>query len=193
MKDLRQVLFQYRSYTPIPFLIVMVAFAEPGVVSFAVGLAVTLIGEGIRFWGVAYAGSLTRVTGGVGAPSLIVAGPFARMRNPLYVGNMIMYVGIGLMANALTPWLVVAAGLYFFFQYSMIVSLEEDFLSKEFGEEYHEYRKAVPRFIPRLTRFTSGAAEHQLPSWREGLRSEKRTLQALVLVTGLIVLRWVVV
>ncbi len=171
----------------------MVAFAEPGVVSFAVGLAVTLIGEGIRFWGVAYAGSLTRVTGGVGAPSLIVAGPFARMRNPLYVGNMIMYVGIGLMANALTPWLVVAAGLYFFFQYSMIVSLEEDFLSKEFGEEYHEYRKAVPRFIPRLTRFTSDAAEHQLPSWREGLRSEKRTLQALVLVTGLIVLRWVVV
>lgn len=190
MNDLRQFLFRYRSYTPIPFLVVMVAFAQPTAVSFSAGLAVTVFGELIRFWGVAYAGLLTRVTGNVGAPSLIVAGPFARMRNPLYVGNMILYAGIGIMSNALVPWLVLAAAAYFLFQYWMIVSLEENFLAKEFGEEYTEYHRAVPRFLPRLKPFASDAAAEQHPSWQEALRSETRTLQAIVLVAALIVVRW---
>lgn len=191
MTDFRQKLFHYRGYTPIPFLLVMVVFAEPGLPAFLCGIVILAIGEFTRFWGVAYAGPLTRVTGGVGAPSLVMVGPFSYVRNPLYVGNITMYVGIGIMAGALNPWLVIVAGVYFVFQYTMIVSLEEEFLVKEFGDAYAEYRKNVPRFIPRLTPWTPGDKTGSLPDWKGAVRSEKRTFQAIVLVSLLIVVRWI--
>jgi protein-S-isoprenylcysteine O-methyltransferase Ste14 len=190
VSDFRQTLFHYRGYTPIPFLLVMVLFAEPTGWTMAIGTAVALLGESLRFWGVAYAGSLTRVTGSVGAPEIIVSGPFARTRNPLYLGNILLYTGIGIIANALTPWLVLAALVYFVFQYLSIVSLEEEFLEKEFGAAYQEYKASVPRFVPRLSAFAHPAKEGQKPRWRDALRSERRTLQAIGLVLVLLVVLW---
>ncbi|MCI0707531.1 MAG: isoprenylcysteine carboxylmethyltransferase family protein [Ignavibacteriae bacterium] len=180
--DFRQTLFRYRSYTPIPFLLVMLAFAQPTIETAIVGAILALLGEGMRFWGVAYAGSLTRVTGNVGAPAVIVSGPFAIVRNPLYVGNMLLYVGIGVASNALFPWLVGATAVYFAVQYALIVSAEEEFLEKEFGAGYLEYKKHVPRFFPRLAPYKTSAQSGQQPNWKEAARSEKRTWQAIVLV-----------
>ena len=121
LSEIRQSLFQYRSYTPIPFLIVMALFATPNPVTLVAGFVLTLMGESLRFWGVAYAGSLTRVTGSVGAPEVVTAGPYAYLRNPLYVGNIFMYCGVGIAANDLVPWLVLGALLYFVVDYRMIV------------------------------------------------------------------------
>jgi protein-S-isoprenylcysteine O-methyltransferase Ste14 len=170
----------------------MVLFAIPTSTTMMCGFVLAVLGESLRYWGVAYAGSLTRVTGSVGAPEVVVAGPFARLRNPLYVGNVLMYCGIGVMANALSPWLVLIALLYFAFQYAMIVSLEEDFLEKEFGEGYLEFKKNVPRFLPRLNPYQAPAQEHQKPDWKGALRSERRTLQALSIVVALllVILMW---
>lgn len=190
MKTFRERLFSLRSYTPIPFLVVMVIFAEPTVVSLVVGVAVMALGEMLRFVGVAYAGPLTRVTGEVGAPELIVAGPFAYLRNPLYVGNMFLYVGVGLGANALAPWLVVIAAAYFYFQYTMIVALEEEFLEKKFGDVYRSYRASVPRFVARLSPYRSPAQSTQAPDWRAALKSERRTFQAIVLILVVLGIRW---
>jgi protein-S-isoprenylcysteine O-methyltransferase Ste14 len=168
----------------------MVLFAVPTSTTMLCGFFLSVLGESLRYWGVAYAGSLTRVTGSVGAPEVVVAGPFARLRNPLYVGNVLMYCGIGVMANALSPWLVLIALLYFAFQYAMIVSLEEEFLEKEFGEGYLEFKKNVPRFLPRLDPYQTAAQEHQKPNWMDALRSERRTLQALSIVVALLVVIW---
>jgi protein-S-isoprenylcysteine O-methyltransferase Ste14 len=190
LSDIRQTLFQYRSYTPFPFLFAMVLFARPIVPTLLAGLVLTLLGESIRFWGVAYAGSLTRVTGSVGAPEVVIAGPFSYVRNPLYIGNILMYTGVGVMSNALTPWLVLTALVYFSIQYSLIVSLEEEFLEKEFGEGYLEFKKNVPRFLPRLQPYKHPNQEHQKPNWQEGVRSERRTFQAIVLVMLLLLLIW---
>lgn len=190
MSQLRQKLFQYRSYTPIPFVIVMILYAHSTPLTLLIGFALALVGELMRSWGVAYAGSLTRVTGGVGAPELVVAGPFSYVRNPLYVGNMILYVGIGIMANALTPWLVLVAAVYFFFQYTMLVSLEEEFLEKTFGVTFAEYKQHVPRFVPRLISYKHPAQSKQLPNWREAFRSENRTLQAFILVIAVLLVKW---
>ncbi len=191
VSKLRQTLFHYRSYTPIPFLLAMLLFAHPSDETMLVGGAIAVLGEVVRFWGVAYAGSLTRVTGSVGAPEVIVAGPFAHVRNPLYVGNIVIYTGIGWMAHALQPWLVLAAFFYFTFQYMMIVTLEEEFLEKEFGAAYLEFKKNVPRFIPRVSPFRHAAQEHQLPKWSEALKSETRTLQAFGLVIGILLVLWI--
>lgn len=168
----------------------MLAYAEPTTDVFIAGGLVGLLGELLRLWGVAYAGPLTRVTGNVGAPYLVVAGPFAYVRNPLYVGNMLLYVGLAIMANALVPWLALGTAGYFFLQYSLIVSLEEEFLAKTFPDEFAEYRNHVPRFFPRLTPYTTAATEHQKPDWKAALKSEQRTLQAIVLVVVILVVLW---
>ena len=189
MLKLREQLFHYRSYTPLPFLAVMVWYAHPTTQSFVVGGVVTLAGELVRYWGVAYAGGLTRVTT-VGAPEVVIAGPYAYVRNPLYIGNIVMYLGVGIMSNALVPWLPMFALAYFAFQYLMIVSLEEEFLEREFGAAFLEFKKNVPRFIPRFVRYESPAQENQKPSWSGALRSERRTLQALVLVTLILLALW---
>jgi len=191
LSDLRQSLFQYRSYTPIPFLFVMVLFAEPTSATLLCGVVLALFGESIRFWGVAYAGSLTRATGSVGAPEVVIAGPFSHVRNPLYIGNILMYTGIGIMSNALGPWLVLIALFYFSFQYSLIVSLEEEFLEKEFGEAYLEYKRNVPRFNVRLKPYVHPNQEHQKADWSEAFRSERRTFQAIVLVMVLLLSIWI--
>jgi protein-S-isoprenylcysteine O-methyltransferase Ste14 len=190
MKPLRQKLFTLRSYTPIPFLLVMIIFAHPTVMTMTVGVVLVALGESMRFWGVAYAGSLTRVTGSVGAPEVIVAGPFAYVRNPLYVGNILTYIGVGVMSNAMFPWLICAAAAYFAFQYFQIVLAEEEFLLNEFGAEYVEYIKNVPRFFPRISSYTHSSQAHQQARWHEAVQSERRTFQALGLVLLVLLVLW---
>jgi len=188
--DVRQRLFQYRSYTPIPFLVFMVIFAQPTLMSLVIGFCVVLLGEFIRLWGVAIAGSETRTTGPVGGTFLITRGPFAYVRNPLYLGNMLMYLGIGIMSMALFPWLTLGALVYFVFQYSLIVSLEEEYLVRTFGSEYVQYCESVPRFFPTMEMYSEGMNPQPELNWSRGFVSEKRTLQAIGLLALLLVILW---
>jgi hypothetical protein len=144
---------------------------------------------------VSIAGSETRTTGKVGGTYLITNGPFAYVRNPLYVGNMLMYAGVGVMSMALFPWLLFVAGLLFYLQYYVIVTQEEEYLAERFGTEYEDYKNSVGRFSPRITRYLSPNPPPKSVSAREGFASERRTLQAIGLVTLLIIakyayLRW---
>jgi protein-S-isoprenylcysteine O-methyltransferase Ste14 len=184
--DFRQKIFSYRSYTPIPFLIVMLIFAKPTLWSLLIGFLIALVGELIRFWGVGYAGGETRTTGPVGGSKLVTNGPYAYVRNPLYLGNMLMYLGFGVMSMALFPYFQIIGLIYFFVQYYLIVTLEEDYLSRAFPDVYALYIKHVPRFIPRLKRYEF--ASNFKFDIKEALRSEKRTLQAFLLVVALNIL-----
>jgi protein-S-isoprenylcysteine O-methyltransferase Ste14 len=184
----RQILFRYRSYTPLPFLILMGWFAHPTVTTMLAGFCAVGLGEFLRAWGVFYAGSETRTTGDVGASRLVTSGPFARTRNPLYMGNIILYTGIGIMANALVPWLPAAALVWFVYQYTLIVKEEESFLAEKFGREYEEYSRAVPRFGFRVTPYSS--PQPVKINWKAGWSSEARTLQAIAFVVAGIVAIW---
>lgn len=189
--DIRRLIFTYRSYTPLPFLAVMIWWGAPTVLSMVVGFVVVFLGELIRFWGVSFVGAETRTTGTVGGTYLVTNGPFAYVRNPLYVGNMLLYAGIGIMAMALFPWLLVIAVAWFYIQYYLIVTREEEYLAERFGSEFDEYVDHVRRFLPRLTPY---AARHPAPKSldpAEGLASERRTLQAIALVTAVIAAKYV--
>lgn len=187
MKNFATKVFKYRSYTPIPFLIVMVMFQKATPESIIGGFIVALCGELIRLWGVSIAGSETRTTGRVGGTYLIVTGPFAYVKNPLYLGNIMLYMGIGIMSWALFPYLQIAALLFFYLQYHVIIGEEEEFLREKFGEEYENYYKAVPRLIPRLTPYKTEGVEQPPFKLHMGLRSERRTLQAFSAVTLIII------
>jgi protein-S-isoprenylcysteine O-methyltransferase Ste14 len=190
--DIRQRVFALRSYTPIPFLVAMVVFARPTLASLVGGGAVVLAGEAIRLWGVSIVGAETRTTGSVGGTYLVTSGPFALVRNPLYFGNMMIYAGIGIMSMALFPWLPLVALVWFAIQYHLIVTREEEYLAERFGAAYAEYRAAVRRFLPRITPYRSTAPSPKRLNLAEGLASERRTLQAVVLVVGALIILYVI-
>jgi len=188
--DVRGFVFKYRSYTPIPFLVAMVAFAQPSIQTLLVGGCVAILGELIRFWGVAIAGSETRTTGDVGGTYLITNGPFAFVRNPLYVGNILLYAGAAVMSNALFPWLLIITIVWFYVQYTLIVSKEEEYLAQRFGDAYADYAAKVGRFFPRITPYVGLRPPEKNFNLAEGFQSERRTLQAIGIITLLIVLRY---
>ena len=134
---LGQFLFKYRSYTPLPFIIPLFLYARPTILTISIGLIFVIIGESIRLWAVSYAGSETR-TRNLGASVLVTQGPFAYTRNPLYLANIIIYFGFGIMANSLNPYLTVIGLLYFIFQYNLIIKEEEKRLVELFKDKYNE-------------------------------------------------------
>jgi protein-S-isoprenylcysteine O-methyltransferase Ste14 len=77
---------------------------------------------------------------------LATAGPYAVVRNPLYVGNFIGFVGFGFAVER--PYLAAALGLAFVLFYPAVVAKEEARLGRFFGERYREYCARVPRWLP---------------------------------------------
>ena len=186
--DIRGFFFKYRSYTPIPIGIMIVYFARPEIMYVCIGVGLLLTGETIRIWSVSYAGGETR-TRNVGAKKLCSSGPYAFVRNPLYVGNMFMYVGIVFVAGAANILLMVATTLAFFtVQYSLIIALEEEKLEELFGRKYQIYKKNVPAVFPRALRW-EGADNQTAKGIIKNLRTEKRTIQNVMFILLLIILR----
>lgn len=192
MSNFAAKIFSYRSYTPIPFLIVMLIFQEATLESLIIGFVISLIGESFRLWGVSVAGSETRTTGGVGGSFLVVTGAFGHIRNPLYVGNILLYLGIGIMSMALFPYLQIVALIFFYIQYKFIIDEEEKYLEKTFGAQYEDYRNNVPRLIPRVTAYKNPGVEQPEYQIKKGLKSETRTLQAFTLVTVILVVLYII-
>ena len=133
--------------------LMLAAFGKPSAFSIAVGLPLAFIGEAVRAWAVGYSGVTTRGDA-VTAPALVTAGPYAYVRNPLYVGNFITALGFALaftggneapqrtalVAGALGTMLAV---------YSVVVPHEERYLRTTFGAEFDQYVADVPRVMPR--------------------------------------------
>lgn len=114
-----------------------------------IGLIVTLSGQLIRgvTIGLAYI-----IRGGkdgkVYAENLVTEGIFNHCRNPLYVGNILMLTGVGILSNSLLYILVFIP--FFLFVYQAIVLAEENFLRNKFGEKFNQYCKKINRWIPDL-------------------------------------------
>lgn len=85
------------------------------------------------------------------ADTLVTEGFFGVCRNPLYVGNFIIYFGVLLMHGS--PLVIVLGMAFFAFVYSAIVAAEEFFLRGKFGEAFDVYCRDVPRWGFRMERF----------------------------------------
>jgi protein-S-isoprenylcysteine O-methyltransferase Ste14 len=170
-------------------LIAILILAKPTLWSFVSGFMLTLLGESLRIWAVRHAGGATRTTAGAGAGAeLITHGPFAHVRNPLYLGNFILSLGLCIMAWPWMPWMLFIFVALFGWQYRLIISLEEEELHKRFGRIYEEYIVKVPRFIPRLQPFRQQNVEGK--PLLAALKIENNTLISIFLVILAIFLRW---
>ncbi len=132
----------------------LVIFGRPSAVSIAFGVPLALIGEALRCWAVGYSGTTTRADH-VTAPRLVTAGPYAYVRNPLYVGNFITALGFTVAftgALSRTKRATLAAGALgtMLAVYAAIVPLEEAYLRETFGAPFDAYVARVARIVPRL-------------------------------------------
>ena len=182
---LGEQLFQWRDYTPIPLVLLLLFVARPTVFSATLGMCLIVFGEAIRLYSVAFIGSVSRTRTPGSGGSLITTGPFSIVRNPLYVGNFFITFGVTLYGGQLG--FVVIAMLLFAFQYYCIVRFEETQLERKFPEEYVAYMEAVPRWFPSPL---PSMHELQWPaSFSEAIWSERRTFMAIAAVITLLLLK----
>ena len=127
------------------------ALSENMGVQIGLGLAIFLFGvisRGITI-GLEYIvrGGLYRQ---IYADKLVTSGIYSICRNPMYFGNLLILLGIGIFANsALFVFLTVPI---FMFLYAAIILAEQSFLENKFGEEYNLYKKNVNAIIPDFTK-----------------------------------------
>jgi len=173
------VLFRNRSWLPVPFLLVaLLVPAHAGGANWTVGTVLIVIGEAIRLAGVAAAGTVTRRRSR-DVQRLVTYGIFRWVRNPLYVGNFLVWMGFVAISGVL--WFLPVAILLFAVEYALIVAYEESVLESIFGAEYLDYKRTTPRWIPR----PPGEPEPGPHDWPEAWRSEISTfLQYAALVAA---------
>jgi protein-S-isoprenylcysteine O-methyltransferase Ste14 len=175
------LLFRNRSWLPVPFLLVaLLAPGHPTLVNWLVGAIPILIGEWIRLAGVAAAGTVTRRRSR-DVQRLVTYGIFGWVRNPLYVGNFLIWMGFVIISGVL--WFLPIAIVLFAIEYTLIVAYEEGVLESIFGREYLSYKQTTPRWIPRPPK-QGETGQHD---WAEAWRSEMSTFMqyaALALVFG---------
>ncbi|MDB5199405.1 MAG: isoprenylcysteine carboxylmethyltransferase family protein [Chitinophagaceae bacterium] len=118
------------------------------------GLVVTISGQALRgaTIGLAYIMRGGK-DGKVYADDLVTGGMFQHARNPLYVGNILMLLGVGILSNSLIYVLIVMP--LFMVIYHAIVLAEENFLRNKFGTAFEAYTKKVNRWIPDFRNVTS--------------------------------------
>ncbi len=191
MKTIGKFLFKFRSYTPIPFFFIMILFMKPNLYTILSGFPVVLIGEIIRIWAVSYAGSETRTTDGVGGSNLVTQGPFSVVRNPLYIGNIMIYTGLGIMSFSLFPYIQILALICFSFQYYCIILNEEEYLKTAFGENFSIYLKSVNRFAPLKSKIPGNIKSKLQFDLKSGLKSEIRSLQSITISVAIIVIYYI--
>ncbi len=192
-------LFRHRTALPLPvaaaILALRVGEAPPSAALVAAGVAMTAFGELLRVWGVHHIGAISR-TRSDRLGRLVASGPFGLLRNPLYLGNIALWVGFALAARLvwLAPVILVLLGL----EYHAIVRWEEGLLESRLGDGYRAYAARVPRWVPTFKRrdckelrniglFESDSSESSAASavtgdafsWGETLFSERGTLIAI--------------
>jgi protein-S-isoprenylcysteine O-methyltransferase Ste14 len=113
-------------------------YARPTPLSLVAGGVLALAGGAIRAWA---AGHIRKDA------TLTVTGPYAHVRNPLYVGSFL--VGLGVTVAGAQPVFVVLFLSFYLLVYSRTALDEARWLEEKFGDAYQLYASQVPLFVPR--------------------------------------------
>lgn len=182
-------LFEYRSFVPVPIALalVFVHYREvrtAGVI--VLGILLVALGQAIRIWAVRHIGTISRTRANRYGP-LISDGPYALVRNPLYIGNLLLWIGFVVWAGLL--WMLPVAVIIFVLEYVAITGFEASLLTEKYPRDYAAYASHVPAWIPRLSNLREALATRGSHPWREVFFSERGTLIAVFVMTILLILK----
>jgi protein-S-isoprenylcysteine O-methyltransferase Ste14 len=185
--------FQYRNYLfPVIFVLAALTF-RPSIMFgsppadrliAASGVLFVLLGEAVRLVTIGFeyihrGGKGRRVYAG----RLVQGGVFGVVRNPMYIGNMLIAVGMTMYLRSPQGYLVLIP--LFLFLYQALIAAEEAYLRHKFGRDYEDYCVKVNRFLPRLGRIPQAFAGMRF-DWRRSLRKDLGTIVGLTM--GLILI-----
>src|SRR5206468_9243042 len=127
-----------------------IAGGSPGAGDFArivilIGSLLVFLSAALRTWGAAYLRTEVVHDTEQHSEALVADGPFRYTRNPLYLGNLPMAAGIGVLASRSGFIFLVLANWIFVYR---LILREEESLLKTQGDSYRAYCQAVPRFWP---------------------------------------------
>ncbi|MEM9648269.1 MAG: isoprenylcysteine carboxylmethyltransferase family protein [Bacteroidota bacterium] len=192
LKKQGDYLFRFRSYLPLLLLMIGLwvkvyqeAYSGGANESFIaeileeLGILVGIMGLVIRIWTVGYTPKNTsgrNTKDGQLADTLNTTGLYSIIRNPLYLGNYLMWVGIAMVTGNI--WFVLIFTLGFWIYYERIIYAEESFLRKKFGQDYLDWTSETPAFLPKHFNYITPKIEF---SWKKVLKKEKNGLFALFL------------
>ena len=170
--------------TLFPIVIVVVAlFTRPALflesptldrIICSLGLVIALAGQCFRFLVIGFV-YIKRggKDGHIYANNLVMEGFYGHTRNPMYVGNFMLILGMGMIYGAPEIYFLVVP--FFIFAYLSIVMAEERYLGGRFGQEYENYIRKVNRFIPNFRGIRKSLRDYHY-DWKRALRKDYGTL-----------------
>jgi protein-S-isoprenylcysteine O-methyltransferase Ste14 len=183
-------LFRYRSFLPIPLALILLLVRKgqtDGKFIVVLGVLLVLAGQVLRLWAVRHIGTISRTRTTRYGP-LMTAGPYAVVRNPLYVGNWLLWTGFALWSRLL--WMIPVAWLVFFIQYRAIARWEASFIRSKYTIAYDQYARQVRAWVPRWPPMSELNPELPLHPWGDVLFSERGTLMAVVVMGFLLTIKY---
>jgi protein-S-isoprenylcysteine O-methyltransferase Ste14 len=126
--------------------VVLLLTRRPTALSTALGLTPIVLGQAIRVWACGHLVKNRRLT---------TTGPYAHVKNPLYLGTILITAGFCAFARVWWMLAVVAAGFFLYYM-PRKKKIEGDRLRQIYGEAFERYDAAVPDLLPRLTAYRSG-------------------------------------
>jgi len=158
----------------------LVLFADPTIPGMIIGTFLIMTGEILRIWGT---GHLQK------NEILTVTGPYAHVKNPLYVGSILVTVGFCILANNI--YILAIATLMFCFHYIPYKKkVEGDRLKKIFGPQYEDYDEKVPDYLPRWIPYSDQKAPWSFRAFLDNSEAGIVLLNLLGILLILSRLRW---
>ncbi|MEW6374444.1 MAG: methyltransferase [Thermodesulfobacteriota bacterium] len=152
----------------------LVVFAKPNLSGMVIGMILIIVGESIRIWA---AGHLQK------NEVLTVTGPYAHVKNPLYIGTILITAGFCILADNI--YLLAVATFAFCFHYIPYKKrVEGDRLRKIFGSQFEDYDQKVPEYLPRWTPYLKEKGSWQFKYFIEN--SEEGIL--VILIVGILLI-----
>ena len=165
----QEILNRLRVRSGLFLAVTVVLLARPAWTSIFLGVLISLLGLAVRAWA---SGHLIK------EKALAVSGPYRYSRNPLYVGNFLL--GIGIVVGTRSWWVLGLFIIYYGVFYPLIIRRERDRMRELFPQQYEEYRKKVPLFFPSVRKHLPAKGKFSWSLYRQN--KEYRALQGTVLI-----------
>ncbi len=137
---------RWRFVPPFAVGLVLLFTTRPSVFEYCLGLVAILAGGALRAWGAGHLVKTERLT---------ITGPYAHVRHPLYLGTLLVGVGLAINVGGWAAVLVLAVFLPWFFlaYFPRKDRTESQRLAAAYGAAFADYGAQVPALLPRITRW----------------------------------------
>jgi protein-S-isoprenylcysteine O-methyltransferase Ste14 len=174
----RQSLLEWLALAASRAGLLIFAVATPSLIVLAALIA--LAGATLRVWGAAWLGPATVLNAEMKAGAMVADGPYRYLRNPLYLGLLCVTIALAFLMPAGGALFVLIAVPVFVLRLTLG---EEAYLAEKLGESYLLYKRATPRFFPRLR--TNLVRTGRKAQWARGVLSELTPIGIFLTIAGL--------